>query len=387
MFRKKPLISILTFLLVISLLGCTQANQTGTPTITPTISATETPNNTPTSTPLPSPSPPPAYSYAPVISAENITEVEKLDNFDGSVSSLAISPNGKYLAATFENGTGIIWDISNVKYLKEWRDAPKELFSAKGVLSINSDSSILATGGTLLELPSTRIIQELPGAVTFSPIGKSLALFDQTTISLWKFNGNQFALDYKQDSREPVGIAFSPDGSLLGEALYSGGGEGVNIWRVYDHTLLYSFPPPEHSHPAHFNFFAYAFLAFSPDNHFVATGTRDQPVIRIWNLQTGELVKDLNTVVETENGIYYVPNVACVSFSQDSRVIAIAGDDTIIFKSIPDGEFITMLEIDTYGFNSSKFITTCAASNDGKFLVIGDNSGDVSIWGILAPAP
>jgi len=388
MATKKTVIIVLSCLLMVSLLGCIQANQKETPIITtPTISITETPISTPSSTPLPSPTPAPAYSHAPIISEENITKVEKLDNFDGSVSSVAISPNGKYLAATFENGTGIIWDISDVKYLREWRDAPKDIFYAKGSLSFNSDSNILATGGTLLELPSKRVIQELQGTVVFNSTNQEFALFDWNNISIWNLGENQPFFTLKQDSSGVANVVFSPNGALLGEALHWGSGEGVNIWRVSDYSLLYSFPPPEHSHPAHFNFFAYAFVAFSPDNNFVATGTRDQPVIRIWNLQTGELINDLNTVVETKEGEYYVPNIDCVSFTQDSTVIAIAGSDTIIFKRILDGEFITMLNIETYNSNSSKYITACAVSNDGKLFVTGDSGGDVSIWGVLAPTP
>jgi WD40 repeat protein len=383
---KNSVIRILISLLVVSMFGCGQTYQKEMPLLTPTNPGTEAPADAPTSTP--SPSPTPAYSYLPVISASNATEVVNFDKYDGGVSSLAFSPNGMYLAVTFDNGVGIIWDISAVKYWwPEWRDAPKDIFIARGPVSFNSDSSVLATGGTLIGLPSRKIIQELPGTVTFSPIGKTLALSEWTAMSLWNFDGNHWTLDYKQDTQGVVSAEFSPDGSLLGEALDWGGGEGVNIWRVSDHTLLYSFPPPEHNHPAHFNTEAYAFLAFSPDNHFVATGTKDQPVIRIWNLQTGELVKDLNTVAETKPGEYYVPDVKCVSFSQDSKVIAIAGYNTIIFKKIPDGEYIEMLKIDAYNLSPSNYITTCAASNDGRLLVVGDSGGGVSIWGVPAPAP
>jgi WD40 repeat protein len=392
MGTKNHVLGALTSLLVLSLFGCVQTNQIESPIIiTPTAPINETPIDTPTPTPTPiltpSPSPAPAYSYLPIISETNVTEVVKFDNFDGSVSSLAISPNGKYLAATFNNGAGIIWDISAVKGWREWRDVPRDIFLAQGAVSFSSDSSILATGGTLLELPSKKIIQELPGTVTFSPIGKTLASADWSTISLWNLDGNQWALDYNQDSQGTASVVFSPDGSLLGEALDWGSGEGVNVWRVSDHTLLYSFEPPEHGHPAHFNFFAYAFLAFSPDNHFIATGTRDQPVVRIWSLQTGELVNDLNTVVETNENVYYVPDVVCVSFSQDSKVIAIAGDDTIIFKKIPDGEYIGMLKINKYSSSPASYIRACAASNDGKLLFVGDSRGEVSIWGVPAPAP
>lgn len=256
MDTKKTLITALSSLLMIFLFGCAQANKDETLiTSTPTISITETSTSTATSTPFPTPSPAPAYSYASVISAEDITEVERLDNFrGGSVNSLAISPNGKYLAATFENGAGIIWDISNARYLREWRDAPKDIFFSKGSLSFNSDSNILAMGGTLLELPSKRVVQELQGTVVFNPTNPTFALFDWENISIWNSGENQAILNLKHDSPGIANIAFSRDGNLLGEALHWGVGEGVNIWRVSDKTLLHSFPPPEHNHPAHFNF-------------------------------------------------------------------------------------------------------------------------------------
>ncbi len=349
--------------------------------ITPTATAVLS-TNTPTEvlTLTPSPTLPPVYSYFPAISAANATKVVNINGYGSGVNSLAFSPNGKYLAATFDNGVGIFWDISNAKGWQEWVGAPKDVFVSKGQVSFNRDSNILATGGTLLEFPSKRVIQELQGTVVFNPINETLGVFDWNNITIQKLVENQSDSSFKKDTAGITNIAFSPDGNLLGEAI----NEDVNIWRVSDHTLLYSFPPTEHNHPAHFNFFAYSFFAFSPDNHFIATGTKDQAAIRIWDFQTGELVKDLSTVVQMQDGDYYLPNVQCVIFSQDSKVIAIAGGDTIIFKSIPDGEFITMVGTSTY---ASRFITTCAASSDGKLIAAGDSSGRVNIWGVPAYAP
>ncbi len=372
--------------------GCTLRSPQETLRMTSPVPIQETSTIIPTQTLTltPSPFPTPVYSYLPAISEANVTEVVDFYKFDGGVNSLAISPNGKYLAATFENGVGIIWDISRVKAndWQGWGKVLKDVFSAKGAVSFSSDSSVLATGGTLIELSSKKIIQELPGTVVFSPTEQTLALMDWMTISFWSFDGTEWVLDYKQESEGVVDVAFSPDGNLLGEALRWGGGEGVNIWRVSDYTLLYSFPPTEHSHPAHFNFSAYAFLSFSPDNHFVATGTKDQYTARVWDLQTGDLVKDISTVVEGEDGDFYLPHIACASFSQDSTVIALAGYNTIIFKTIPDGEYIRMVETsNTYNYSPSNTIRACATSNDGKLLVVGNSGGTVSIWGISAPSP
>ncbi len=367
---------ILIFLFVMSLFGCASLKDI-TPTATAVLS-TNTPTEVPTLTP--SPTLPPVYSYFPAISVANATKVVNINSYSSGVNSLAFSPNGKYLAASFDNGTGIFWDISNAKGWDEWVNAPKDVFVSKGQLSFSQDSSILATGGTLLEFPSKRVIQESQGNVVFNPINDILAVFDWNNISVQNLDKNQPVLKLKEGTAGITNVIFSPDGNLLGEAI----NEEVNIWRVSDNALLYSFPPIEHSHPAHFNFFAYSFLAFSPDNDLVATGTKDYAIIRIWNLQTGEHVNDFSTAVQMQDGGIYAPNIQCVIFSPDSKIIAIAGGDTIIFKRVPDGEFITMLGTDTY---TSRYITTCAASNDGKLLATGDSGGEVNVWGVPAYAP
>ena len=357
---------------------------TASATPSPTLFITETPADTPTS--IPSQTLTLAYSNRPTISDKNATAVKNFDQIDGGVNGIAISPNGKYLAAAFNNGVGIVWDISTVKYWGEWEDAPKHIFTAKGSISFNPGSNVLATGGSLIDLPTMKITQELPGTVTFSPNGEKLTLVEWDAVSFWNLNGEQWILDYKQDEKFVASITFSPDGTLLGEALEWGGGEGVNIWRISDHKLLYSFPPSEHGHPAHFNFDAYAYLAFSPDNQFVATGTKDEPAVRIWDLQSGKLVQDLTTVVEMEKG-FYVPDVECVAFSQDAKMIAIAAGGTIIFKRISDGEYLGLLEVSPLNWYPGNYITACALSSDGKLLVVGDSGGDVSIWSVPVTVP
>jgi len=351
----------------------------------------------PTVTPSPSSTPTLAYSYLPAISSANATAAIEFDKFNGWVNNIAFSPNGMYLAASFDNGAGIIWDISKPNYLGNWQPIQKDVFVAKGPLSFSADSNILASGGTLIDLASKVITQELPASlVAFSPDGKTLVSLDRRVVSFWNIDEDQWALVHKGEDHFAVNIVFSPDGSLLAEAIEWGGGEGVNIWRMMDRKLLYSFPPPEHGHGAHFNTQAEAFVTFSPDGQMVATGTKDQPVIRIWDLKTGELIKDLDTVVEINKQdestgqtitAYYVPDVEAVAFSTDSKIIAISGGNTVIFKTISSGEFINELNIDPYNSFSPTYITAFAMSPDGRLLAIGDSSGNVRLWGVLALVP
>jgi WD40 repeat protein len=356
-----------------SLFGCVSLKDI-TPTATAVLS-TNTLTEVPTLTP--SPTLQPIYSDSPAISVENATRVINLnDGYRGAVNSLAFSPNGKYLAATYDNGAGIFWDISTANNWNEWSDASRDVFLSNGQVSFSPDSNILATGGTLLEFPSKRVIQKLQGTAAFNPINQTLALFDRNSISLWNSDGKQWVLSHKQTSQSVVNIAFSPDGNLFGEALGLGGDEVVNVWRVSDHTLLYSFPPIEHYHPAHFNISAYAFFAFSPDNQFIVTGTKDFSYkMRIWNLKTGKLVKDLDVFAN------------CIAFSQDTKVIILVDGNKITFRTFPDGDLIRELEIEIYYMSPTDYITACTTNRDGKLLASGDSGGTVNIWGIPAYTP
>ena len=381
-------------LIVIYLIGCVDSNAGKISTETQQANfATEKPSLTPGTISTQSPEYTPAYSSLPQISEENVENFGFLGVFDGGVNSLAISPNGNYLAATYNNEIGILWDISEVSNWNDIENAPREVFLSRGELSFSSNSKFLGTGGTVLEVPSMLTLQEIPGSwdlrrIEFSPHGNTFTLVDWSSMSFWDYDGSQWALEYKQDSPCVFNVEYSPDGSLIGESLYWCGGEdlngeGVNIWSVSDHELLFSFPPPEHSHAAHFNLDPYAYVVFSPNNQFAATGTKDQPYVQIWSLETGELVADVNTTLDTEKG-YFVPDVECVYFSQDSKVVAIAGHNAIMFKRIGDGKLINIEYIND---NQSTYVTSCAASTDGKLIFIGDNSGEVSLWGIDTSLP
>ena len=372
----------LAILFFISIIGC-KLSAPNVPSALPTQIITATVTQYPACTPGKIP----AYSNLPIIAEENVDKMQKLDQFYGNVSGLAASQNGRYLAVTYNSGVGVVWDISaTYKAFREWDYYPKITFSAFGLPSFNFDSSMLATGGSIIDVSSTNIIKKLTGAVIFSPARNTIALTDTSTVTLLSLRDNNWSVDYSEGISGIVSTVFSPDGSLLGEAMDWGRGEGVNILRVSDHKLLYSFPPPPHGHPAHFNFSAYAFLAFSPDNRYVATGTKDHNVISIWDLENGELVKELNSAVEMDGG-YLVPDIFWVAFSRDSKMMIIIGYDSIIIKGFPSGELIKLININEENPSSSNYVTACALSNDGKLLFIGDSGGEVSIWGIPPSLP
>ena len=97
--------------------------------------------------------------------------------------------------------------------------------------------------------------------------------------------------------------------------------------------------------------------------------------MRIWNLKTGKLVKDLDASAD------------CIAFNQDAKVIILADGNRIVFRTFPDGDVVSELEVAISYMSPTDYVTACATSKDGKLLAIGDSGGNVNIWGVPAYAP
>ena len=107
-------------------------------------------------------------------------------------------------------------------------------------------------------------------------------------------------------------------------------------------------------------------LFFSPDGHFIASGSKDQTV-KIWKVETGEIDYTFEKI--------HSP-VTSVTFSSDGNFIACGTEDNII-------RVWSLLEKHQTSYyylskvNSAKFIP------DRTQILAGYNSGDVLIWDLL----
>ncbi|MGH3807408.1 MAG: WD40 repeat domain-containing protein, partial [Pseudonocardiaceae bacterium] len=113
-------------------------------------------------------------------------------------SDLAVSPQGRYVAASSFNGEVRLWDTGS------------------------SDHT-----GTIIRIEDEK-------SIAFSPDGKWLSIGARDETMLWGLNVEKF------DSRRiPVGgssMKFSPDGSLLAVRAKENTGE-ISVWNVHDSTL------------------------------------------------------------------------------------------------------------------------------------------------------
>jgi WD40 repeat protein len=164
-------------------------------------------------------------------------------------------------------------------------------------------------------------------------------------------------------------ISYSPDGSLLA---IGGTGSAVQLYSASTGALLTCLPTS----------CAVNTLAFSPDGKILADGGYG-PGIELWNVATHALICRLDTFADY--------NVASISFSSDSRLLAVGGN-TGPQVAVP---IVELWNVQTHKLNSTispgstVVVQSVAFAPSGSSLAVGGNtgqSGSLAIWNVASGA-
>ncbi|HEY9621296.1 MAG TPA: NB-ARC domain-containing protein [Crinalium sp.] len=148
-------------------------------------------------------------------------------------------------------------------------------------------------------------------------------------------------------------VAFSPNNHFLATGEING---RICIWRVTDTQLLFSLE-------GHIGWLVC--LQFSPDNIRLASACADHTV-KLWNVQTGQLLITL----QGHSG-----RVNSVSFNSLGTVIVSGGDDqTIRFWDVHTGHPLKILQ------GSIGTVHSVVVSPDDTLLVSGSDDGFIRLW-------
>ncbi len=285
------------------------------------------------------------------------------DSLPGAVSSLAIAPDGRLLAAGFGRGPALsVWNLADGKRQEPFRGSRGEQL---GDLAFSHQAGLLAAAyhhqgehGILLWDVASRQLKpavlpslELVAQVVFSPNGRHLAatcgdagivVYDTLT-----FQRRLFVAGYN-----PMGVAFSPDSQLLAIPAIQFG--VVRLWNVSTNREVAVL-----SHPGDPRW-----VQFSTDGRALVTA--DLRSVRIWNLAGhGEKV----LLPGHEGG---VPGIA---FSPDGKLLASVGKDrTAAIWDPTTGRLLHRLT----GFGG--VLHAVAFSPDNRLLALGDRVGGIRIW-------
>jgi WD40 repeat protein len=251
--------------------------------------------------------------------------------FDGpsSVSSVAYSPDGKFVLTASLDGPARLWSVSGGEALATFAGPRSGGFSPDGKIVLTSSS------------------------VAFSPDGKLvLTSWGDGTMKLWPVEGGEARVTFHDDGNGMYQAVFSPDGRFIAtrsnkdvKVWPAEGGEGVVIYRS-PVSMLTS-------------------IAFSPDGKSVLVGNSNG-MATILPLTGG----DARATFSHENNA----SITSVSYSPDgSFILTASADGTARVWPPTSGSSLYILEHDTP-------VSSAAFSPDGRFVLTGRFDGRAILW-------
>lgn len=253
------------------------------------------------------------------------------------ISSLAISPDGKTLvsgADSFQKNIKI-WDLATGELLSTLN--AKNL--GVSVVAISPDSQILASGGSdgtiqLWDLALGVEIGKFSGhlgrvfSVAFSPNGQWLASgAEDGSIHLWNLSQikGKVGFDLQPDQRllghtnTVNSVAFSPDSQRLASGSAD---KTIKVWQIETGTRT----PAERRFrltatlPSHSD--SMLSVAISPNGQILAGGSLHGR-IKLWNLDTGEVIDTLSAHSRWVEAVVFSPDGQMLASGSSDRTIKI----------------------------------------------------------------
>ena len=212
----------------------------------------------------------------------------------GHITSVAFSPDGRFVISGSWDKTLKLWDVTTGKELRSFQGHTDSVSS----VAFSPDGRFVISGSydetlKLWEVTTGRELRCFEGhtsyvnSVAFSPDGHFvISGSGDETLKLWDVTTGQELRCFEGHTKWVNSVAFSPDGRFVISGSYD---TTLKLWDVTTGRELRCFE----GHTAWVTS-----VAFSPDGQYVVSGSRDK-TIKFWNVNTGQLLVTL--ICFTEN--------------------------------------------------------------------------------------
>lgn len=283
------------------------------------------------------------------------------------ITSVAISDNGAYWAATSGRGEVRVWAAGGHALHRVWWDPTAIVWR----LALSPDGLVVAGGAgngeiKLWDIASAALLWSAGrhaskvNSLAFAPAGHLLASCGSDgTVRLWDRHSGKLRQTLSHPAAIPV-IAWSPDGQLLASGDAVG---GIRLWSVNNATLRGAAGTCVQTFTADTQ--PVMGLAFAPDGRTLASAGRDGTV-RLWDLATGQ-VRETPAGERAQGGR--------VAWSPDGRTLAIVGGDEAIWLwEVAQGRYRAVLR------GHTAIVLGLAFTPDSRSLLSGSQDGTLRVW-------
>jgi WD40 repeat protein len=280
------------------------------------------------------------------------------------VHYLAVSPDGKRLLTGSNDRTARLWDLTTFKELRSFSFG----LHAAGAVAFSPDGKVLACGGgaasndnviKLFDADSGRELRTLGKKLTavkslaFSPDGKRLAaVAAMDKILVWDATTGAEQAPLAHPGQFAVTVAFRPDGKLV-----SGHFDGmVRLWNVDAAAEAGSATVSTRSSHT---------FTLTPDGGTLVSGSIDRTT-RLFDPLSGKLLRACEGPPS---------QVLAVALSPDGRWVAAAGIDArlYLFEAVT-GKPVALAP------GHASFVFALAFTPDGKRLISGSDDTTALVW-------
>jgi WD40 repeat protein len=305
---------------------------------------------------------------------QEIALVNTLPGHAGGVTSIAISPDGQFLASSSLDQTIKIRNIRTKEIIHTLTGHSGYVYS----VAISSDGQTLVSGSAdktikVWNLQTRELLRTLRGhlgdvySVAISRNGRILVSGSQDkTIKVWNLQTGELVrtlIGIKEGLDEGVrNVAISPDGhTLISSNIYD-----INVWNLDTGELRRTFG-------GHIE--AVRAIAISSNGETLASGSPDGTT-KLWNLQTGELLNTFPHGSRLPNGSFS-GGVYAVALSPDGQTLfsgSGTGENSLKLWNRRTGELIRTLK------GHSNTIFAIAMSPDGQTIYSSSLDGTIKVW-------
>jgi WD40 repeat protein len=280
----------------------------------------------------------------------------------GTIFSLALSNDGKYLATGSGDLTANLWDINTGKEIRTFKGHTRWVSS----VALSSDGKYLATGSAdstakLWDINTGEEIRTFKGhkgsvrSIALSSDGEYLVTGSwDSTAKLWDISTGKEIRTFRGHKSGVTSVALSGDGRNL---ITVSADRTAKLWEISTGREIRTFNGHTSSVKS---------IAISIDGKYLVTGSWDNTA-KLWEINTG---KEIRTFRGHKDG------VTSVSLSSDGKYLATgSADSTAKLWEISTGK-----EIRTFSGGHKWPLNSVTISSNGKYLVTDGFDGTAKLW-------